>query len=76
MTKFLEEVSGEVGSGVADITFTSGAKSTDLKCAQFFMKMQDDGSSIEDARAYAKIGPMLSPTVDWDEINRVLETYQ
>lgn len=75
MTKFLEEVAGDVGSGVANIKFTSGATSTDLKCAQFFMKMQDDGSSIEDARAYAKVGPMLSPTVDWDEITRILDTY-
>lgn len=76
MTKnFIKEISGTPGSGKADILFSSGAKSADLQCAQFFMKMQDEGKSIAEARAYAKIGPMLSPTVDWNEINRVLETF-
>lgn len=72
---YITEVSGSPGSGKAHITFSSGATSNDIQCAQFFMKMQDEGKSIAEARAYAKIGPMLSPNVDWNEINRVLETF-
>lgn len=76
MTKgFIKEISGTPGSGKADIVFSSGAKSDDLQCAQFFMTMQDKGMSLDEMRAYAKVGPMLSPTVDWNEINRVLETF-
>ncbi|GAA5666124.1 hypothetical protein Brsp07_04633 [Brucella sp. NBRC 14130] len=74
-TGYIIEVSGSPGSGKAHITFSSGATSEDIECAQFFMKMQDEGKSIAEARAYAKIGPMLAPHVDWTEINRVLETF-
>jgi len=72
---FIRTISGKPGSGQAKTVFSSGTVSTDLKCAQFFMKMQDEGKSLEDARDYARIGPMLSPTVDWDEINRVLDSF-
>ncbi|NSX94381.1 hypothetical protein [Agrobacterium tumefaciens] len=73
--RYITEVSGTPASGKARTTFSSGTTSDDIQCAQFFMKMQDEGKSITEARAYAKIGPMLSPTVDWNEINRVLETF-
>ena len=74
-TNYITQVSGKPGSGKAKTVFSSGAVSTDLQCAQFFMTMQADGKSIDDARAYAKIGPMLSPSVDWTEIERVLSTF-
>lgn len=73
--RYIVEVSGTPGSGKAHTTFSSGAVSDNIQCAQFFMKMQDEGKSIAEARAYVKVGPMLSPTVDWNEINRVLETF-
>lgn len=75
MAEFIRQVSGKPGSGEATTVFTSGAVSKDIRCAQFFMKMQDDGATVEEARAYANIGPTLSPTVDWTEINRVLATF-
>lgn len=73
--KYITEASGTPASGKARTKFSSGATSDDIQCAQFFMKMQDEGKSIAEARAYAKIGPMLSPNVNWNEINRVLETF-
>ena len=73
--KFIREISGKPGSGAAKTIFTSGATSNDLKCAQFFMTMQDRNATIAEVRSYAEVGPMLSPSVDWDEINRVLETF-
>lgn len=73
--KFITSISGKPGSGIAKTVFASGATSDDLGCAQFFMTMQDRGSALADAVAYAKIGPMLSPSVNWDEINRVLSTF-
>ena len=72
---FIKQISGKPGSGAAKTVFHSGAVSTDLQCAQFFMTMQDRGSSIEECRNYARVGPMLSPSVDWTEINRVLDTF-
>lgn len=74
-TNFIKEISGTPGSGNADIVFSSGATSKDLQCAQFFMTMQDKGMSLDEMRAYAKVGPQLSPSVDWNEINRVLDTF-
>lgn len=73
--KFIVEISGEPGSETARTTFSSGATSEDLQCAQFFMTMQDRGMSLDEVRAYAKAGPQLVPTVDWDEIGRVLATF-
>lgn len=75
-TKFLKQVSGTPGSGTAKITYTSGAESADLKAAHFFMKMQDEGKSVEEARAYANIGPMIGPDINWDEVKRILSTFQ
>lgn len=72
---FIRQITGKPGSGVAKTTYHSGAVSDDLSCSQFFMTMQDRGSDIEDARAYAKIGPSLSPTANWPEINRILATF-
>jgi len=72
---FIKKIAGKVGSGNATTTFTSGAVSEQLQCAQFFMTMQDRGSSLDEARAYANIGPTISPSVNWDEINRVLDTF-
>lgn len=72
---FIQQVSGRPGSGEAKTVFTSGAVSTDLKCAQFFMTMQDRGADIDECRAYAKVGPMMAPDVDWAEIGRVLDTF-
>lgn len=72
---FIKEISGQPGSGQAHTKFTSGATSDDLECANFFITMQDRGMSLDEARAYAKIGPQLSPSVDWAEINRVLNTF-
>jgi len=73
---YLKEVSGVPGSGEGQFTFVNGAISNDLKCAQFFMTMQDRGASIEEMRSYANIGPMVSPGVDWDEVKRVLDTFE
>lgn len=75
-TRFLKQVSGTPGSGTAEIIYTSGAESTDLKAAHFFMKMQDEGKSVEEARAYANIGPMIGPDINWDEVKRILSTFQ
>lgn len=72
---FITQISGKPGSGSAKTVFASGAVSTDLRCAQFFMKMQDEGKSLGEARALANIGPMMSPGVDWAEISRVLDTF-
>ncbi len=74
--KYLKEASGVPGSGEGKFTFTNGTVSNDLKCAQFFMTMEDRGASIEEMRGYANIGPMVSPTVDWDEVSRVLNTFE
>lgn len=75
MAKFLEKVSGKTDGSAFKATFTSGAETKDIRCAQFFMKMQDEEYDVEAARSYANIGPMVSPGVDWGEINRVLDTY-
>lgn len=72
---FITQISGKPSSGEAKTVFRSGAVSTDLLCAKFFMIMQDQGASVEDARRYAEIGPMLEPAADWDEINRVLKSF-
>lgn len=73
--KFIAQISGKPGSGKAKTVFASGAVSTDLQCAGFFMKMQDEGKSLSEARVYAQIGPMMSPGVDWSEITRILDTF-
>lgn len=75
-TRFLQQVSGTPDSGAAKIIYTSGAESADLKAAHFFMKMQDEGKSVEEARAYANIGPMIGPDINWDEVKRILSTFQ
>jgi hypothetical protein len=76
MTKsFIKQITGKPGSGKAKTVFSSGAVSDDMQCAQFFMTMRDRGASLEECRSYAQIGPMMSPSVDWAEINRVLDTY-
>lgn len=75
MTTFLKEISGTPGSGTAHIVFTNGVTSNDLQCANFFMTMQDRGMTLEEARSYARVGSMLSPTVDWNEIKRILDTF-
>ena len=74
--KFIKQISGKPGSGKAETVFVSGAVSEDLKCAQFFMTMQDRGASLADAKDYALVGPSLSPSVDWVEIGRVLDTFK
>ena len=71
----IRTVVGKPGSGKATTTFTSGATTTDLMCGQFFMKMQDEGKSLAEIRAYANIGPMLMPNMDWLEVHRVLNTF-
>lgn len=77
MTTFLKEASVNVGGQPFKATFTNGEETTDLRCAQFFMKMQDEGHDVEAARSYADIGPMIAPdpSINWDEINRVLATF-
>lgn len=72
---FITQISGKPSSGEAKTVYRSGATSTDLSCSQFFMTMQDRGKSIEECRAYAAIGPSLSPSANWPEINRVLATF-
>lgn len=74
--KFIKQVSGKPGSGEATIVFSNNTVSHDLTCGQFFMKMDDEGKSLADARAYAKVGPMIAPTANWVEINRVLEGFR
>lgn len=71
----IRQISGVPGSGKSTTVFNSGAVSKDVHVAQFIMTMEDRGSSLEDMRSYAKIGPMLSPGVDWDEISRVLDSF-
>jgi len=71
---FIRQITGKPGTGEVTVTFRNGVTSRDLKCGQFFMTMQDRGATLENAKAYAKIGPTLSPTVDWVEIERVLAT--
>ena len=73
--KFITQISGKPGTGTANIVFRSGAVSTDLTCAQFFMKMQDAGKSLMETRAYAQLGPSVAPDVNWTEIQRVLDTF-
>lgn len=73
--KFIKQISGVPGSGKGKIVFLNGAVSTDLKCGSFFMMMQDKDATLEEAKAYAKIGPLASPGVDWDEINRILASF-
>lgn len=77
MTKhiFLKKVAGVLGSGKALITYTSGATSTDLMCAQFFMAMQDRDATIEEVRAYVKVGHLFQPDCDWNEAERILNTF-
>lgn len=74
--QFLKEISGVPGSGACKAEFTSGAISTDLRCAQFFMTMQDRKSTLDDVDAYAAIGHMIQPDVDWKEIKRVAESFR
>lgn len=75
-SKFISTVVGKPGSGKATIKYRSGAVSGDLLVAKFFMAMQDGGRTLDEARAYAKIGPMTMPAVDWTEVNRILDTFQ
>lgn len=71
---FIRQVVGKPGTGEATITFRNGVTTHDVQCGQFFMMAMDKGWSVDDAKAYANIGPMMSPNVDWVEINRVLAT--
>lgn len=63
------------GGSLVSAEFTSGATTSDAMCARFFMKMQDDEMSIAQARSYAQIGPMVQPDVDWNEVRRILDTF-
>lgn len=76
MTEYIKEISGKPGSGEAHIVFTNGTTSNDLRCGQFFMTMKDREATFEEMRAYAKVGPQIASTVDWTEINRVLDTFE
>ncbi len=74
--QFISEISGVPGSGQCTVKFTSGATSNDLRCAQFFMAMQDRKSTIDDVDAYAAIGPSLQPDADWAEIKRIASSFR
>jgi len=73
--QFIRTISGWPNSGKAKTVLTSGATTEDYEVACFLMKMQDDGKSLNDAKAYARIGPMMMPGIDWTEVNRVLGTF-
>lgn len=75
MTKFITHATGKMDGSAFKATFTSGATTSDVMCARFFMKMQDDGYDIDAVRSYANIGPMIIPDIDWNEVNRILDTF-
>ena len=74
--KFITQISGVPGSGEGKTLFESGAVSTDLKCAQFFMMLQDKDASLAEAKGFVQIGKMVQQDVDWGEISRVLATFE
>lgn len=70
IVKFIQMINGKPGTVLA-----SGATTDNNEVACFLMKMQDDGKSLNEAKAYAKIGPMMMPNLDWAEVDRVLATF-
>lgn len=73
--KFINQISGVPGSGKPKTVFVNGTVTDDMSTAQFFMKMQDEDKTVEEARSYAEIGPMIMSNANWDEIKRVLNTF-
>lgn len=73
--RFIEKAETVPDEAGCKIEFRSGAISTDPDCGCFFAMLQDKEATLEEAKSYAEIGPMIDSNVDWDEINRILATF-
>ena len=73
--RYITAMYGKPGTGKGKATFANGLTSDNLMTAQFFMKMQDEDKSLADVRAYIRIGPMMQPAADWEDIARIADGF-
>ena len=74
MSTYLKSVSNHKRDGFHAV-FVNGIETRSSNAARFFMMMQDKGKSIEDVFSYIKLGKMLEPDNDWNEIGRIALTF-
>lgn len=55
--------------------FSKGAETDSTDAAKFFMMMQDKGEDVDGVFSYIKLGKMIDPLRDWDEIHRIALTF-
>jgi hypothetical protein len=72
--KYLKSV--ELKNGTFLAKFTNGEQTTEKRCADFFMVMQDKGADKDELAGYIKLGKMMDPLNPWDEIERIASTFQ
>jgi hypothetical protein len=58
-----------------EITYQNGTKSSDGSVAQFFKIMEDRQYDCDDIMAYIKLGRRIDPAKNWDEAERIINTF-